>query len=53
MNYKYFVDKVLYNNIVLDENLLILEKLYSIFIIRELERIIVSIFDIKLYWSEE
>ena len=53
MNHKYLVDKVLHNNIVLDENLLTSEKLYSIFIIREPERTIASILDIKPHWSEE
>lgn len=53
MNHKYILDKALHNKIFLDENLLKSEKIYSIFIIREPERTIASILDLKPHWSED
>lgn len=53
MNHKYILDKALHTKIFLDENLLTSEKLYSIFIIREPERTIASLLDLKPHWNEE
>ncbi|WP_287289069.1 hypothetical protein [Okeania sp. SIO2B9] len=53
MNHKYILDKALHNKIFLDEKLLTSENLYSIFLIRDPERTIASILDLKPHWSEE
>ncbi|MEB3342484.1 sulfotransferase [Okeania sp.] len=53
MNHKYILDKTLHNHLFLDENLLNSENLYSIFLLREPERTIASLLDLKPHWSEE
>ena len=53
MEHKYILDKALFNKIFLDEQLLTSEKIYSIFLIRDPERTMASILDLKPHWSEE
>ena len=53
MGHKYLLDKVLHNNKILDDNLLRSEQVYSIFLIREPQRTLASILDLKPDWSED
>lgn len=53
MNHKYVLDKVLHNNKFLDEEFLISENIYSIFLIREPQRTLNSIMELKPHWSQE
>ncbi|MDJ0729734.1 MAG: sulfotransferase domain-containing protein [Crocosphaera sp.] len=53
MNHKYLLDKVLHNHKFLADNFLISDQVYSIFLIRDPQRTLASILEIKPHWSEE
>jgi hypothetical protein len=53
MNHKYILDKVLHNHKFLDNNFLTSDQVYSLFLIREPQRTLGSILEIKPQWSEE
>ncbi|MGK7886582.1 MAG: sulfotransferase family protein, partial [Crocosphaera sp.] len=53
MDHKYLLDKVLHNHKFLTDNFLVSDQVYSIFLIREPQRTLASILEIKPHWSEE
>ncbi|MGK7880678.1 MAG: sulfotransferase family protein [Crocosphaera sp.] len=53
MDHKYLLDKVLHNHKFLTDNFLVSDQVYSIFLIREPQRTLASILEIKPQWSEE
>lgn len=53
MNHKYILDKVLHNNKFLSDKFLTSERVYVIFLIREPQRSLPSIIDLKPDWSED
>lgn len=53
MNHRYILDKVLHNNKFLDHSFLTSENIYVIFLLREPQRTLNSILDLKSHWSEE
>ncbi|MGH2413856.1 MAG: sulfotransferase family protein, partial [Microcystaceae cyanobacterium] len=53
MNHQYILDKILHNHKFLDDNFLISEKVYIIFLLREPQKTLPSIIGIKPHWSEE
>ena len=53
MNHKYVLDKVLHNHKFLADDFLVSEQVSSIFLIREPQRTLASILEIKPHWSEE
>jgi hypothetical protein len=53
MNHKYILDKVLHNNKFLDHSFLTLGNVYVICLLREPQRTLSSILDLKPHWSEE
>lgn len=53
MNQQYLLDKILHNHKILDTSLLNLSNLYAIFLLREPERSLASILDIKPHWTAE
>ncbi|MBE7384217.1 MAG: sulfotransferase family protein [Leptolyngbya sp. SIO1E4] len=50
---KYILDKLLHDNKLLDPSLLLSENIHIIFLVREPNRSLVSIRDLKPHWSEE
>lgn len=53
MNHQYILDKVLHNNKFLDNSFLTSGNVYVIFLLREPQRTLNSILDLKPHWSEE
>ncbi len=53
MNHKYVLDKVLHNHKFLADDFLVSDQVYSLFLIREPQRTLASILEIKPHWSEE
>jgi hypothetical protein len=53
MSHQYLFDKLLHDHKLLEEKLLNLENLDTIFLIREPQRTLASILDLKPHWSEE
>lgn len=53
MNHQYVMDKVLHNKKILDHDLLNSEQVYVIFLLREPQRSVVSIADLKPHWHEQ
>ena len=53
MHHKYALDKLLHNSKILNPDLLLSDRLYSIFLIREPQKSLASIMGIKPNWSEE
>jgi hypothetical protein len=52
MNHQYVMDKVLHNNKFLNNNFLNSENIYGLFLIREPQRSLTSILDLKPHWDE-
>lgn len=53
MNHRYVMDKVLHNKKFLDHEFLTSEQIYAIFLLREPERSLASIADLKPHWSQQ
>lgn len=53
MTHEYVLDKILHNNKFIDIEFLNSEKLYAIFLLREPQRSLPSIIDLKPNWTEE
>lgn len=53
MEQRYVLDKVLHDNKFLNESFLNSQNLYNIFLLREPQRSLVSILDLKPHWNEE
>ncbi|HLO85498.1 MAG TPA: sulfotransferase domain-containing protein [Nostocaceae cyanobacterium] len=53
MSHKYILDKILHNHKILEEKLLTSDSLHTIFLVREPQRTLASILNIKPHWSEE
>ncbi|MEO0869785.1 MAG: sulfotransferase [Cyanobacteria bacterium J06642_11] len=53
MNHTYVMDKVLHNKKFLDHKFLASEQIYSIFLLREPERSLASIADLKPHWNQQ
>ena len=53
MNHRYVMDKVLHNKKFLDHDFLSSEQIYAIFLLREPERSLASIADLKPHWNQQ
>lgn len=53
MNHQYVMDKVLHNKKFLDHDFLKSEQVYAIFLLREPERSLASIADLKPHWNQQ
>ncbi|MEQ9551075.1 MAG: sulfotransferase family protein [Coleofasciculus sp. G3-WIS-01] len=53
MNHKYVLDKVLHDNKFLTEDFLRSQQIYALFLLREPQRSLASIMDLKPHWNEE
>jgi hypothetical protein len=53
MEHKYILDKVLFKNKFVNENLLLAEQVYVIFLIREAAKSLSSLLALKPHWTEE
>jgi hypothetical protein len=53
MNHKYILDKVLHNNKFLEYQFLVSDKIFGIFLIREPQRSLASMLELKPHWSEK
>lgn len=53
MNHQYVMDKVLHNKKFLDHDFLSSEQIYGLFLLREPERSLASIADLKPHWSQQ
>lgn len=53
MNHQYVMDKVLHNKKFLDHRFLTSEQIYAIFLLREPERSLASIADLKPHWNQQ
>ncbi|MEA5466306.1 sulfotransferase family protein [Leptothoe sp. PORK10 BA2] len=53
MNHRYVMDKVLHNKKFLDHGFLKSDQVYAIFLLREPERSLASIADLKPHWSQQ
>ena len=53
MNHQYVMDKVLHNKKFLDHEFLTSEQVYGIFLLREPERSLASIADLKPHWNQQ
>lgn len=53
MNHPYILDKLLHNSKLLNEDLLLSQHIYKIFLIRNPQQTLPSILKIKPHWSEE
>lgn len=53
MNHTYVLDKILHNQKILNEDLLNSDSIYLIFLLREPERSLASLLDLKPHWNQE